>query len=149
MEERYAALQLARTTLAQADETLRARFAPLLCQRTGELFERLTGGAYDRVQLDRSMKVTVRPKGSAVFRSLSYLSGGTVDQLYLALRLAICELLIPKAPIVLDDALVFFDDERAALALETLREMSKTRQILVFTSQSREKRILDELSARP
>ena len=149
MEERYAALQLARTTLAQADETLRARFAPLLCQRTGELFERLTGGAYDRVQLDRSMKVTVRPKGSAVFRSLSYLSGGTVDQLYLALRLAICELLIPKAPIVLDDALVFFDDERAALALETLREMSKTRQILVFTSQSREKRILDELASRP
>ena len=148
MEERYAALQLARTTLAQADEALRARFAPLLCQRTGELFARLTGGAYDRVQLDRSMKVTVRPTGSAVFRSLSYLSGGTVDQLYLALRLAICELLIPKAPIVLDDALVFFDDERAALALETLREMSKTRQILLFTSQSREKRILDDLAAR-
>ncbi len=147
MEERYAALQLARSTLAQADEALRARFAPLLCKRTGELFSRLTGGAYDRIQLDRTMRVTVRSKGSAVFHSLAYLSGGTVDQLYLALRLAICELLIPKAPIVLDDALVFFDDTRAALALETLREMGKTRQILLFTSQTREKRILDELAA--
>lgn len=149
MEERYAALQLARTTLTQADEALRARFAPLLCRRTGELFSQLTGGAYDRVQLDRTMRVTVRPTGSTVYRSLAYLSGGTVDQLYLALRLAICELLLPKAPIILDDALVFFDDTRAALALETLREMGKTRQILLFTSQTREKRILDELSARP
>ncbi|MBO4418486.1 MAG: AAA family ATPase [Oscillospiraceae bacterium] len=148
MEERCAALQLARTTLAQADEALRSRFSPLLCQRTGQLFERLTDGAYDRVQLDRSLRVTVRPAGSPVYRPLSYLSGGTADQLYLALRLAICELLIPNAPIILDDALVFFDDARAALALETLREMSKTRQILVFTSQSREKRILDAFTVK-
>ena len=49
---------------------------------------------------------------------------------------------------MLDDALVYFDDNRAALALDTLRQMSKTRQILIFTSQSREKRILDQLAAK-
>ena len=146
--DRYAALRLARRALMEADETLRSKFAPLLCQKTGELFSRLTGGKYDGVQLDRSLHVTVHPKDSTVYRPLSYLSGGTVDQLYLALRLAICELLLPNAPIVLDDALVYFDDKRVTLALETLKELSKTRQVLLFTCQSREKRILDELAQK-
>ena len=148
LEDRYAALRLARRALTEADETLRAKFAPLLCQKTGELFSKLTAGKYDGVQLDRSLHVTVHPKDSAVYRPLSYLSGGTVDQLYLALRLAICELLLPKAPIVLDDALVYFDDKRAALALETLKELSESRQVLVFTCQSREKRILNDLAKK-
>lgn len=148
MEDRYAALRLARRALMEADETLRSKFAPLLCQKTGELFSRLTGGKYDGVQLDRSLHVTVHPKDSTVYRPLSYLSGGTVDQLYLALRLAICELLLPNAPIVLDDALVYFDDKRVTLALETLKELSKTRQVLLFTCQSREKRILDEFAKK-
>ena len=146
MEERYASLRLARRALAEADENLRARFAPILCEKTGELIQKLTAGRYDKIQLDRQLRITVHPTGSPVFRPLSYLSSGTVDQLYLALRLAISELLIPEAPIVLDDALVYFDDKRAALALETLRELSKTRQVLIFTCQSREKRILDRLA---
>ena len=148
MEERYAALRLARRALAEADEALRAKFAPLLCEKTGEFFSRLTDGKYDTVQLDRGLHVTVHPVNSPVYRPLSYLSGGTVDQLYLALRLAICELLLPGAPIVLDDALVYFDDSRAALALNTLRELSRTRQVLIFTCQSREKRLLDELARK-
>ena len=116
----------------------------MLCRRAGELFSELTGGAYDRVSLDRDMQVTVHPAGSAVDRPLSLLSGGTVDQLWLALRLAICDLLLPEAPIVLDDALVYFDDERLKTALTLLRKLGKTRQILLFTCQDREKRILDQ-----
>ena len=145
MEERYAALRLARRALTEADEALRARFAPLLCERTGLLFARLTAGRYDGIQLDRDLHVTVHPKDSPIYRPLSYLSGGTVDQLYLALRLAICQLLLPGAPILLDDALAYFDDQRAALALDALREMSKSQQVIIFTCQNREKRILDEL----
>ena len=144
LERRYTAIQLSRRVLKEADEALRARFAPMLCKRAGELLCRLTGGAYDRLQLDREMHVTVHPAGSPVDRPLSYLSGGTVDQLYLALRLAICDLLLPNAPIILDDALVYFDDERLKAALDLLRELGKNRQILLFTCQDREKRILDQ-----
>ena len=144
LEQRYSAILLARRALKDADEALRARFAPMLCRRAGALFSELTGGAYDRVSLDRDMQVTVHPAGSAVDRPLSLLSGGTVDQLYLALRLAICDLLLPEAPIVLDDALVYFDDERLKTALTLLRKLGKTRQILLFTCQDREKRILDQ-----
>ncbi|MBQ1372189.1 MAG: AAA family ATPase [Oscillospiraceae bacterium] len=147
MEQRLEALSLARTALREADASLRSRFSPLLCKRTGELFQRLSGGKYDQVQLDRELRVTVHPTDGTVFLSLSYLSGGAVDQLYLALRLAICELLLPQAPIVLDDALVYFDDHRAALALETLLELSQHRQILLFSCQSRERVLLRKLSA--
>ena len=147
MEARYSALHLARQALQEADENLRSRFAPLLCEKAGVLLAQLTEGRYDGLRLDRDMNVTVHPADSPVYRSLSYLSGGAVDQLYLALRLALCELLLPKAPIILDDALVYFDDTRASLALKTLQELGKTRQILIFSCQSREQRLLDALAA--
>lgn len=63
------------------------------------------------------------------------LSRGTVDQLYLAVRLAVCELALPAeepAPLVLDDALSDFDDARMALALECLEQYAGERQILAL-----------------
>ena len=70
-----------------------------------------------------------------------FLSAGAADQLYLAVRLAICDLVLPQencVPIVLDDALTNFDDERCASALRYLKEAAQTRQILLFTCHSRE-----------
>ena len=145
LQRRYEAISLARETLSRADASLRARFSPLLCKRAGEIFSLLTEGRYDRVTLDREFRVRIHPAGSTLDHPLSCFSGGTVDQLYLALRLAICDLLLPGAPIILDDALVYFDDQRAAIALKALRELAKDRQILLFTCQSREKRLLDEM----
>ena len=62
-------------------------------------------------------------------------------QVYLSLRLAACEVVLPQddpCPIVLDDALVSFDDTRAGLALDHLKETARDRQILLFTCQGRE-----------
>ena len=50
---------------------------------------------------------------------------------------------ILAAPLVLDDALVHFDGERLALALDLLKELAKTRQILLFTCQNRERLYLE------
>ena len=74
-------------------------------------------------------------------RHIEALSAGALDQLYLAVRLAICELVLPpekQVPIVLDDALANFDDGRCALALEALARLGEERQILLFTCHSRE-----------
>ena len=82
-----------------------------------------------------------RETGESVSHDAQLLSLGTLDQLYLAVRLAICESALPAddpPPIVLDDALVRFDDERCRAALELLLEESKSRQILLFTCQHRE-----------
>ena len=67
-----------------------------------------------------------------------------MDQLYLALRLAVAEELTPEAPLVLDDAMVRFDDTRLATALNILGEMAEDKQVILFTCQSREKKLQGE-----
>jgi uncharacterized protein YhaN len=66
-----------------------------------------------------------------------------VDQLYLALRLAVAGELTPDAPLVLDDALVRFDDRRLAEALDVLTEEAETKQVILFTCQTREQNLLN------
>ena len=70
-------------------------------------------------------------------------SDGTADQLYLALRLAVAEELTPDAPLVLDDAFVRFDDTRTAAALKILKEYAENKQVILFTCQTREKKLVD------
>ncbi len=65
-----------------------------------------------------------------------------MDQLYLALRLAVAQELTPQAPLVLDDALVRFDDTRLASAMAVLKELGQEQQVLCFTCQGREKKVL-------
>ena len=64
-----------------------------------------------------------------------------MDQLYLALRLAVARELTPQAPLILDDALVRFDDARLAAALGILRREAETKQVILFTCQGREKSV--------
>ncbi len=129
------ALKLAREALEQADREMQRRFSPALSRRAGELFERMCGGRYKAVQLDNEMSATVLPEGSAVMWDYKYLSAGATDLLYLAVRLAICEALMPKDknfPLILDDVLVNLDSERRASALKLLEELAQERQILLF-----------------
>lgn len=143
---RYDALTLAMQTLDEANDELQTRFAPQLAALAGELLGKLTGARYDAVLLDRELRAEARQSGEPVTRQLLSLSGGTVDQVYLAVRLAICRLVLGDgAPMVLDDALVRFDDARLRAALALLRQESTSRQILLFTCQSREAAIAAEL----
>ena len=106
-----------------------------------KLFSAITGGRYDRVLLSRDFSLSAEPAGDPVGRSVRLLSQGAADQLYLAVRLAICDMVLPadkRVPLILDDALVTFDDERLHAALDYLLEESQRRQILLFTCQKRE-----------
>ena len=137
----YDAIALAMDTLQSANTALQSRFSPTLSRRAGELFSRLTGGKYGQVLLDRDLSAQAGESGEIVAHDAQLLSLGALDQLYLAVRLAICETVLPGSdpiPLVLDDALVRFDDARCRAALDLLYEESKTRQILLFTCQHRE-----------
>ena len=141
LEAEYSAIRLAMETLDQANTTLQNRFSPELGRRAAEIFAQLTGSRYSGVVLDRSFRLSAEPAGDPVFRDAALLSAGTLDQLYLAVRLAICDLVLPpekQVPIVLDDALANFDDRRCAAALRFLKEAAGDRQILLFTCHSRE-----------
>ena len=142
LNERREALTLARQTLEQANAALAERFSPRLVREASDIFSELTGGRYARVQISRQMDMEAGQPDAAMRRSL-FLSGGTADELYLSVRLAVCRLLLPEdAPIVLDDALAMFDDDRLCLALCLLQCEAANRQILLFTCQSRERRCL-------
>ena len=143
LEDTCAALELALDTLAQASAELQRRFAPAITHRAQALFARLTEGRYDRLSLSEDFSITAGAQSEATLRSPLWRSDGTADQLWLALRLALSETLAQDAPLILDDALVRFDDRRLQTALEVLAELSRNRQILLFTCQSREKSLLE------
>ena len=137
------ALTLAAQTLEQADLGLREKFSPVLATRAAELFGALTDGRYDEITLARDLSAKARLTGEAVGWETDYLSQGARDQLYLALRLAVCELVLRSeqaCPIILDDALVAFDQKRMERALELLKTVAEKRQVLLFTCHRRESR---------
>ncbi len=136
--EEYDALTIALEALGDANDALRQRFSPALNREAGELFAALTGGRWDKLTLARDFSAQAEEAGGALPRPALALSTGTAEQLYLAVRLAICRLTAPDAPLVLDDALCAFDDERCALALDCLRAEAHQRQILLFSCHSRE-----------
>ena len=146
LNDEYDAIALAMETLEEANSELQNRFAPQLGQRAAELFSLLTDGAYSDVALDRSFHLAAAPAGDPIRRDAQLLSAGAGGQLYLAVRLAVCELVLPREdapPLVLDDALADFDDRRCRIALRLLKEEAKRRQILLFTCHSREAAFFD------
>ena len=141
----HQAITMALEALESASRQMQERFSPALNRRTGELVHRLTGGRYEQVTLSRELEASALPTGGIVPRRALALSGGTADQIYFALRLAVCQLCLPEddpAPLVLDDALLAFDGQRLEQALDLLLELAGERQILLLTCQDREGRIL-------
>lgn len=133
----YDALDLAQATLAEAAGQLQRRFAPKIAKQAQEIFAALTDGRYDRLTISQDLSLQAGAEGEDVLRSTLWRSEGTVDQMYLALRLAVSAVLTPDAPMILDDALVRFDDVRHRRAMELLEAEGKKRQILLFSCQNR------------
>ena len=142
LEDIYAATVLALDTLDQAKQTLQRRFAPQITQRARELLEQMTGGRYDRLTFNQDLSLLAAADGEDTLLETLWRSDGTADQLYVALRLAVAEALIPDAPLVLDDALVRFDDTRLAQTLEILKQEAQQKQVILFTCQHREAGLL-------
>ncbi|MGM9604966.1 MAG: ATP-binding protein [Faecousia sp.] len=139
--ERYdAALALAQQTLQEATQELQRRFAPQISREARTFLSQLTLGRYDRLHLGADLSVQSGARQEDILRDARWRSDGTADQLYLALRLSVAQTLTPDAPLVLDDALVRFDEQRLEAAMEVLREMAQSRQVILFTCQEREQK---------
>ena len=141
LQGEYDAIARAMDALSRADQTLQNRFSPELGQRAAEIFGAMTNNKYEQVLFDRSFSLWATPAGDPAPRDVRLLSQGAADQLYLATRLAICEMVLPadkSVPLILDDALSNFDADRMAAALEWLVCAAEDRQILLFTCHTRE-----------
>ena len=142
LEQTYEAVCLALETLNQARAELQRKFAPRISGRSRILMERITAGRYNRLTLNEDLSLLAAADREETLQEILWRSDGTVDQLYVALRLAVAEELIPNVPLVLDDAFVRFDDKRLKAVLDILRETAEQKQVILFTCQSREKKLL-------
>ena len=138
---RYARLKLSAVVLEREVERYREQNQGPVLKRASALFPRLTLGSFRalRVGVEERQIVALREDGKEV--SVDGLSEGTRYQLYLALRIASLERYLernPPLPLVLDDVLIHFDDQRAAAAFEVLGELSSRMQILFFTHHARD-----------
>lgn len=134
--DEYDAINLAIDTLREADTEIQSRFSPELGRVAAGYMSAVTGGRYSDVLINRDFTAKARTKDDVVARDAEYLSAGTLDIMYLAVRLAVCELALPEGetcPLIIDDALVNLDETRLEQAMALLREIAKERQIILFS----------------
>jgi len=122
----------------------------VVSSRAGEYLRILTGGRYDRVRMaEDSLQVEVWVDEAQQWlppREPEF-SRGTIDQVYLATRLALVEVLAQgkSPPLVLDDPFVHFDEERLQAAMDLVRRLSSQYQVLLFTCRPEYSRHADHL----
>ncbi len=107
-----------------------------MIQRAQEIFTRLTDGRYTRLATPLGRFEPVVSDRSGTAKEPEKLSRATAEQLFLALRLSYVENLAnahPALPVVMDDVLVNFDDERRSTAIRVIAEFAERRQVVFFT----------------
>ncbi|NLW11007.1 MAG: AAA family ATPase [Clostridiaceae bacterium] len=137
-------LGIAAKAMEEAFEEVQRSFGPLVNTRTAAIFKELTQGKYSNVAVSRDFSITFENSSDRSLREWGYLSSGTIDQAYLALRLAITELVTngkEALPLLLDDIFTLYDDTRAAEGMRFISEYhqngDKAQQVLLFTCHSR------------
>jgi len=140
---RYARLQVATSLLRLAMARYQEESQGAVLKRAEALFSKLTRGRYEKLRVEfESEGATIRcvRGGEAVQVKERVMSDGTLDQLYLALRLASIEqhlTLQEPMPLVLDDIFINFDDGRAQAGIEVLAEFAEKTQVLLLTHHGR------------
>lgn len=143
------ALKLALEVLSEASSEIRRNISPVLNTALSRIIGNLTGKRYNDLRVDDGLALkTVSPDTGDV-KSVLSLSGGTVDQMYLALRLAISDLLASSGeglPLLMDEVFSQYDDTRTRQAFEYLKKEYGGRQIILFTCKRREMEIAREVA---
>ena len=136
LSEEYEAISLAQELLREADQEIQGRFSPALSRVAAEYMSEMTGGRYEDLLIGQDFSARARARDDSVARDAEYLSTGTMDLMYLAVRLAVCELALPEGepcPLIIDDVLVNFDETREAQAMKLLKKLALSRQVILFT----------------
>ena len=137
-------MNLAKEILNKAYEEMKNTVTPKFTENLSTNISKITDGKYKHVNVyDENGMVVELENGNYV--EASRLSVGTIDQLYLSLRLSmIDDLSEEKMPIILDEAFAYFDTERLKNILKYLSEEYNNRQIIILTCTEREKEIFEE-----
>lgn len=143
LSQEIAAIDLARDTMTELSSSIRDSFGLYLNKTASELIDGITGGIYKSVSIDENLNAYMNTPTRLV--PLEQVSSGTMDQIYLALRLAAARLIQndqeEPMPLVFDDSFVLYDEDRLQSALRWLSR-SYGGQIIIFTCHQREAQML-------
>ncbi|EEJ51746.1 ATP-binding protein [Oribacterium sinus] len=146
LQEKREALLEAKERIRQIAGEIRKSFAFHLNEDCGKALSEITGGRYDSLWIDEQLHIYVNAKEG--FFPLEQASTGTIDQLYLALRLSMALLLQREnrdlLPLLFDDSFAMYDEKRLVASIGYLKKAYPA-QILLFTCHHREEKILKEL----
>ena len=142
IHDEIVAIDLAQETMADLSSSIRDSFGLYLNKEASQYITGITGGIYDSMSIDENLNVFLNTRAKLV--PLENVSSGTMDQVYLALRLAAAKLLQGSGsgfPLIFDDSFTQYDDERLKTALEWLAS-AYGGQIIIFTCHRREAQML-------
>ena len=142
ISQELAAIDLAQDTMTELSPSIRDSFGLYLNKEASDLINGITGGIYNSMSVDENLNVFMNTKTKLV--PMEQVSSGTMDQIYLALRLAAARLIqsgSEKMPLIFDDSFVLYDDERLRSALKWLAS-AVDGQIIMFTCHQREAQVL-------
>lgn len=142
IREEITAIDLALETMTELSGTIRDSFGLYLNKTASELISGITDGIYDSMSVDESLNVFMNTRTRLV--PVEQVSSGTMDQIYLALRLAAAKLIQPEGdymPLIFDDSFVLYDEDRLHTALKWLKK-AYPGQIIIFTCHQREAQMM-------
>lgn len=139
-------INLAKQTIEESYNQMKNEITPKFTKNLSKIINNISEGKYKNVKFDPNEGLMIE-KENGEYINCNNLSIGTIDQLYLSLRISsIQEISEEKMPIVLDESFAYFDNERLKNILVYLNEYYKDNQIIIFTCSNREKEILDKLN---
>lgn len=139
------AIELTKQILELAYMKMKENITPKFTQNLSKNIEKISNGKYKNVKINDEEGIIIE-KENGEYIACEKLSVGTIDQLYISLRLgAVKELTEEKMPIILDEAFAYYDEERLCNILKYISEEFKNHQIIIFTCTNREREILERL----
>lgn len=148
MEDMHAALTTAISVFRESAEELKNHTMPRLIQNFCETAEKITGGRYKNLSMDDKFEMKALEPYIERIVDVTTLSGGTLDQIYLALRIAMAESVVgakERLPLILDEVFAHYDDERTRQSCLYLKDLSIHRQIILFTCKTRELELAEQV----
>ena len=140
LAEEIESVNMALKTMDHVSERIRATFGNLLNSEASKILFDITDGKYEKVVIGQDMKVRVYADEREI--QLESVSRGTIEQIYLSIRVAAAKLLWQDEPMpfLFDDVFAYYDDERLAAAINMLKKCGH--QVIIFSCHSREDSLL-------
>lgn len=146
LREKESIINIAIENLMDAYEEMKTTITPKFTKNLSESIQKISSNKYNKVTINDENGMIIENNRGEYVEAIK-LSTGTIDQLYLALRLSmIDELSKENLPIILDESFAYSDNNRLKNMLQYLTSELNNHQTIIFTCTDREQKMLEEMN---